>query len=90
MVSHFSFLLQFCDPLYRFEEDNALNQNSPNLALSLKQQKKKPLHHFNYKFLSSLKSYIYDIYSTLKLVQFPNWNYQNYFSASIMRSAIPF
>ena len=35
------------------------------------QATKKPLHHFNFKLLSSLKSYIYDIYSILKLGQFP-------------------
>ena len=37
--SHFIFLLQLWHSLYRFEEDNPLNQNSQNLALSLKQQK---------------------------------------------------
>ena len=35
----FNFLLQFWDPIYRFEEDNPLNQNSQILAPSLKQQK---------------------------------------------------
>ena len=35
----FYFLLQFWDPLYRFEEDNPLYQNSQILAPSLKQQK---------------------------------------------------
>ena len=37
--SQFIFLLQSWDPLYRFEEDNPLNQNLQNIALSLKQQK---------------------------------------------------
>ena len=50
--------------------DNPLNQNLQNLALSLKQGKK-TLHHFNLKFHSSFKSYIYDIYSILKFAQFP-------------------
>ena len=59
--NHFTFLLQLSNLLYRFEEGTPLNQNSQNLAPSLKQQK--TWHHFNFKFLSSLNLYMYDIYS---------------------------
>ena len=71
--SHFIILIQFWDPLYRFEEDNPLHKKSQILAPWLKQQQKKTNRYITLTLnCSEVWDRISTIYSSfLKLVQFP-------------------